>query len=55
MASAWTPSERARVFDRFWRSENSCKTSRGGSGLGLAIVAATAEGARWASMGRIER
>jgi len=34
---------RARVFERFWRSDPSRERSRGGTGLGLSIVAAIAE------------
>jgi two-component system OmpR family sensor kinase len=36
------PSERDRVFDRFWRGAGAGNAAHGGSGLGLAIVAAVA-------------
>jgi len=37
------PAERARVFDRFYRSPEAVATAQAGSGLGLAIVKAIAD------------
>jgi len=37
-----TPEQQARVFERFYRSDESRSRSRGGAGLGLALVAAIA-------------
>ncbi|MGI8740973.1 MAG: sensor histidine kinase [Bryobacteraceae bacterium] len=47
----------SRVFDRFYRIENSCKSPDGGSGLGLSIVKFAAEAHRgsvdlWSEPGR---
>jgi signal transduction histidine kinase len=38
-----SPAARQRVFDRFWRAENSRSRDQGGSGLGLAICRAIVE------------
>ena len=42
-ARAWTPSEAAHVFERFYRGDPSRSRDHGGAGLGLAIVAAIVE------------
>ncbi len=34
------PEDRAKVFDRFWRADESRQRTKGGTGLGLSIVAA---------------
>ncbi|MGO9198186.1 MAG: sensor histidine kinase [Acidimicrobiales bacterium] len=34
------PDERGKVFDRFWRADESRQRTKGGNGLGLSIVAA---------------